>query len=158
MKRVLVVDDEAEFREFIVRFARGLGFEATAVGSGAEFRAVYDEIAPDVIVLDIVMPDEDGLELLSWLGAKGCAARVLIVTGYNPHYRETAEVLGGARGLDVVTLQKPLALDDLEAALGQVRDFTGGPLGRPERVGKGICPKRKEENRHELPQIGAKRP
>ena len=99
MKRVLVVDDEAEFREFIVRFARGLGFEATAVGSGAEFRAVYDEIAPDVIVLDIVMPDEDGLELLSWLGAKGCAARVLIVTGYNPHYRETAEVLGGGAGV-----------------------------------------------------------
>ena len=118
MKRILIVDDEADFREFIVRVAKGLGFAATAVGSGAEFRAVYDEVAPDAVVLDIVMPEEDGIELLNWLGAKGCSARVLIVSGYNPHYREMAQLLGGVKGLDVVTLQKPLEIEDLEAALG----------------------------------------
>ncbi len=44
--------------------------------------------------------------------------RILIVSGYNPHCREMAQLLGGVKGLDVVTLQKPLELEDLEAALG----------------------------------------
>ncbi len=74
VKRILIVDDEADFREFIARVAWGLGFEATAVGASAEFRAVYDTVAPDAIVLDIVMPEEDGIELLNWLGTKECKA------------------------------------------------------------------------------------
>ena len=117
MKRILIVDDEADFREFVARMARDLGFEATAVGSGAEFRSVYDQVDPDTVVVDIVMPEEDGIELLNWLAARGCAARVLIVSGYNPHYREMAKLLGGAKGLDVTTLAKPLRPEELEAAL-----------------------------------------
>ena len=117
VKRVLIVDDEADFREFVARVAKDLGFEATAVGSGAEFKSVYDQVDPDTVILDIVMPEEDGIELLNWLAARGCAARVLIVSGFNPHYRKMAKMLGGVKGLDVTTVAKPLRPEELEAAL-----------------------------------------
>ncbi len=117
MKRVLIVDDEADFREFVTRVAEGEGFETVAVDSGAELRVAYENFEPDVLVLDIVMPGEDGIEILNWLSGKEYKARILIISGYNPHYRQMAQLLGDAKNLDVASFQKPLRVAELSAAL-----------------------------------------
>ena len=117
-RRLLVIDDEPEFREFVRRVAEGLDFEVSDIGDGHEFKKIYESFDPSVIILDIVMPEIDGIELVQWLGDKGRRAPIMLISGYNPLYPKTARVLAEAKGLvSVTTMSKPVQLADLRAAL-----------------------------------------
>ncbi len=119
-KRLLVVDDEPGFREFIQEAVTGLGFEVETAANGAKARDVYAAFKPDIILLDVVMPEVDGIEFTRWLAAQKTAARVILVTGYNPHYAESAGRLAMALGLPSIQfLTKPLRLATLAEALQQ---------------------------------------
>jgi CheY-like chemotaxis protein len=117
-KRLLVMDDEPAFAAFVERAAVGLGFAVETLTRAASFKETCLAFNPTVILLDIVMPDIDGVELVRWLAARGSKARVIVVSGYSPQYGRAAETLGVAGGLSsVVVLQKPLSLAALQAAL-----------------------------------------
>ncbi len=84
----------------------------------AAFKNVYHAFDPTVIVLDVVMAEVDGMELVQWLAERRSEVHLIVVTGYNPKYSELARKLGEARGLRSVTnLAKPVALSKLRAAL-----------------------------------------
>jgi YesN/AraC family two-component response regulator len=75
-------------------------------------------LPPDIIVLDIVMPKMDGFELVQWSAAQQSVARIIIVTGCNPHYAKMIQNIGTAHGiLSITSLVKPIAITDLKAAL-----------------------------------------
>lgn len=116
-RQLLVIDDEADFMEFVRLVAEELGFAVTKATRAQDFQAAYDRARPDVIVLDIVMPEVDGIELIQWLMNRDCKARVIVVTGFSPDYSHAAVLLGATRGLEVVTLGKPVKLADLRRAL-----------------------------------------
>jgi CheY-like chemotaxis protein len=117
-KRLLVVDDEQDFGEFVQDVAEDLGYEVRAITNGTEFRGLYQNFQPSTIVLDIVMPDVDGLEIIQWLSEIGTTAKIVVVTGYNPRYAKMAELLVDAKGTsEVITLIKPVALEDIRNAL-----------------------------------------
>ena len=117
-KRLLVVDDEPEFAEFVRKVASASGFEVEVTSDAAAFKKVYDAFDPTVVALDIVMPEVDGMELVQWLAGRKSTVHLIVVTGYNAKYSELARKLGEARGLRSVTnLAKPVALADLRAAL-----------------------------------------
>jgi DNA-binding response OmpR family regulator len=116
-KRLLVVDDEPDFADFVKRTAEGIGYAVSALSDPNLFKDAYAEFKPDVIVLDMVMPDIEGIELVQWLAEQNCLARILIVTGYNPYYGKMALGLGEVRGLKVETHQKPISLATLREAL-----------------------------------------
>ena len=63
-KRLLVVDDEPEFGELVRKVATGLGYEARATTTGHAFQTAYHELHPTHIVMDMVMPEMDGNELV----------------------------------------------------------------------------------------------
>lgn len=67
MSTVLVVDDEAGMRRTLTRLLAGQGFETLTAGDGAEALRALEARTPDVILLDLVMPGMDGLELLDAL-------------------------------------------------------------------------------------------
>ncbi len=114
-KRVLVVDDEPGFREFVVEAAEGLGYHVESAPNGAEFKVLFDASQPDV---DVVMPGIDGIELVGWLADQATDLRLIMVTGYTPHYTELAKKLGEAKGLrSVTTLHKPMRLAALREAI-----------------------------------------
>lgn len=119
--RVLIIDDEPDFGALVERVAIGLGFEAKFTTRAREFQDAVGCFRPDVIVLDIVMPDMDGIELIRWLRGVDCRARVIVASGYNPAYTHMAQVLGSrgedGRALAVTTLNKPVRIADLRAAL-----------------------------------------
>lgn len=118
-KKLLVVDDEQGFREFVRDAAAELGFEVETASNGALARDVYLRFSPDIIVLDMVMPEVDGVELTRWLALQQTRARVILVTGYNPHYADSTGKLATALGLSGITfLTKPLRLAALKEALG----------------------------------------
>ncbi len=82
------------------------------------FKESFHSFDPTVIVMDIVMPEVDGIELIEWLSQNECKARVILVTGFNPHYADATQKLGEARGMmSVTTLTKPVSLADLKAVL-----------------------------------------
>ncbi len=79
---------------------------------------LYESFDPTLIVMDMIMPEMDGFELMQWLITQNCKARIVVVTGYNPRYAEMAETIGTDAGkLDVQTLIKPIGRMELRAAL-----------------------------------------
>ena len=116
--RLLVVDDEVECAEIVRDLADRNGFAVSVAHNGVDARLHYTEFHPDVIVLDIVMPQADGIEFIEWLGSQGATARLIVVTGYNPSYAKLAERLAEARGLSSVSvLTKPVRMATLLTAL-----------------------------------------
>jgi CheY-like chemotaxis protein len=117
-KRLIVIDDEAGFCEYVASVAVDLGYDVRTCGSFREFEQLYDGFEPSIILLDMVMPDVDGIEIIKWLVGKQCTARIVVTTGYNPQYAKMASLFGTTKGIaSVTTLGKPVRLADLRAAL-----------------------------------------
>ena len=117
-KRLLVVDDEPEFCELVRKVAADMGYEVQVATNGHTFQAAYLSLQPTLIVMDMVMPEMDGNELVLWLVEQGYAADLVIITGYNPDYAKDARLLAEFKGLrSVTTLTKPIRIARLREAL-----------------------------------------
>jgi CheY-like chemotaxis protein len=117
-KRLLVCDDEPDFAEFVRAVAEPMGYEVRVVTRSTRFSDTYESFGPSVVLLDMVMPEMDGTEIIRWLGDKGSGARILIVTGFNSRYADMARVIAQANGLlKVSTIAKPVGVEALRRAL-----------------------------------------
>lgn len=117
-KRLLSIDDDPGILALIQRVARDLGFEVDIVTHASFFMAAYVRKKPDVITLDIVLPDIDGIELIHWLGDVGCTARVIAMSGASLPYSRMAQRIGqDAAKLNMSCLMKPFPVGELRAAL-----------------------------------------
>ena len=115
--RVLVVDDDPALAEMLTIVLRNEGFEPRICGSGDRALGAFREFRPDVVLLDLQMPETDGFTVLSQLRAEhGPALRVLAWTGYDDdeHRRRTREA-----GFDG-HLVKGLTLEELEESLRDI--------------------------------------
>lgn len=129
-KRLLIVDDEPRFAAFVERVATRLGFRAEVTIHGSDFQAAYRRQPPDTIVIDMVMPDIDGNELILWLVEQRCRADILIITGYHPDYAVNARLLAELKGLrSVTTLSKPVSVPRLRQALLRETDASAQDAG-----------------------------
>ena len=118
-KRLLVVDDEPEFCELVRKVATDLGYEVLVATNGRTFQDAYLALQPTMIVMDMVMPEMDGNELVLWLVEQRYAADLIIITGYNPDYAKDVRLLAEFKGLrSVATLTKPIRIARLREALG----------------------------------------
>jgi CheY-like chemotaxis protein len=116
--KLLVVDDEVDFADFVHDLAERNGFEVATAGNGEKAKSSFDQFQPDVIVLDVIMPQADGIEFIEWLGSNGHNVRLIVVTGFSPDYAMLAEKLAEARGLSsVMVLTKPVRAATLLQAL-----------------------------------------
>jgi CheY-like chemotaxis protein len=117
-KSLLVVDDEAEFCDFVRAVAEGLGYRVETCTSGRQAVARFDATRPDLVVLDVVMPDVEGIQIVQELADRNAAIRVVMVTGFNPGYAEAARTIGSARGIArIEILIKPVRVEQLRAVL-----------------------------------------
>lgn len=117
-RRMLIVDDDEDLCAVIVEIGERQGYEVTAAHNGAEFMARYPQARPHIIVLDLALPDHDGMDLLKFLAGEKCAAEIILISSHGALMLEQAMKLGDFHGLNMRgMLQKPLSLDDLKAAL-----------------------------------------
>lgn len=120
--RLLVVDDDPDICEFMSEVAEGLGFAVEAAGDPTSFQSKIQSFSPTVIVMDLQMPEADGIELLRKLGQMRSQAHVIVASGMDTRVLSTAEQLGATQGLQMLgSLQKPIMLPDLEAMLDKAR-------------------------------------
>ena len=115
---LIVVDDERDMAEFVTDVARPLGYETRTAGSVREFQKIWTDDMSATIVMDLIMPDMDGIELLRWLAEKRCSDPIILMSGFDSKYIEAARKLGEGRGLAILgALAKPVSLGDIEALL-----------------------------------------
>jgi two-component system response regulator MprA len=113
MPKVLIVEDDADLRGVILRGLREEGFEAVGAGSGAELLERFEHEAPNVLIVDIGLPDADGRDVCQALRAQGVRTPVLFLSARDAL---TDRVTGfSAGGDDYVT--KPFAFAELVARL-----------------------------------------
>jgi DNA-binding response OmpR family regulator len=108
---ILVAEDQADIRDLLALNLRNAGYDVTAVADGREALARQTEQARDLLILDLMMPGLDGLEVCKALRAKGSATPILMLTAKST---ELDRVLGLELGADDY-LTKPFSLAELLA-------------------------------------------
>ena len=128
-KRILVVDDDQRLRELAVRYFGEQGFEARAVADAAAMDRQLARERYDLIVLDLMLPGEDGLAICRRLRAQGNAPAILMLTAKGD---EVDRIVGLEMGADDY-LPKPFNPRELLARVNAVlrRRAPSGPPGAP---------------------------
>ncbi len=131
--RVLVVDDDVAFGRLLRRVVTGAGHEVEAVVNSSDILKRYDAFKPDIIFLDLFMPDMDGFEVANWLCERGFDGKLVFVSGHDPRFSAMAQRLAEARGgADVITLGKPIRVNQIREVLdGGIESFSDANDGEP---------------------------
>jgi len=129
VKKVLVVEDDRAIRDMIVAALAEAGYAVAAARNGAEGLERCRLFGPDVVVLDLMMPEIDGVEFLKRRPAEGCEAPVVVMSAAF-HRRTLPE------GLPVdAFIEKPFAIDAfLNTVAAHAPDGDGGV--RRRRMGR----------------------
>jgi len=125
---LLVVDDEPNIRELLSESLRFAGFTVDSAACGGEACQAVEARRPDLVVLDVMLPDMDGFDVVRRLRADGTRLPVLFLTARDG----TGDKVTGLRlgGDDYVT--KPFSLAELIARIEAVLRRTGGGTGTQE--------------------------
>jgi two-component system phosphate regulon response regulator OmpR len=125
--KVLLVDDDVRLRELLLRYLESQGFEARGVGDAMQMRQALDRGHFDLIVLDLMLPGEDGLEICRRLRGQGVTTPVVMLTAKGD---EIDRIVGLELGADDY-LSKPVnpreLLARIRAVLRRSRPMPGAP-------------------------------
>jgi two-component system phosphate regulon response regulator OmpR len=144
-QRILIVEDDREIRESVADYLGGHGYACSQAPDGKAMRAAIAQGVPDLVLLDLRLPGEDGLSLARWLRDNHEVA-IIMVTG-------AGDVVDRVVGLEVGAddyLGKPFDLRELLARVksvlrrgggkGEKRSGSGGKAaGATKRVTIGAC-------------------
>jgi DNA-binding response OmpR family regulator len=132
-QHIFVVDDEAAARDMIGDYLKMQGFAVTLCDGGRSLRAAFEKTRPDLVVLDLNMPEEDGLSLVRYLKQSGNVPVIMLTATASPIDR----VVGLELGADDY-LAKPCELRELLARIRSVlrraAAGAGAGQGTPNRT------------------------
>lgn len=127
LARILLVDDDARLRELLLRYLQSQGFEAKGVGDGVQMRQALDRSHYDLIVLDLMLPGEDGLDICRRLRGQGDSTPIVMLTAKGD---EIDRIVGLEIGADDY-LPKPVnpreLLARIRSVLRRARPMAGAP-------------------------------
>ena len=130
-RRILVIDDEPTFSRMLGRQLEQLGFEVTTSSKvdPAEFADLRDS---DVIFVDMLMPEVDGIQALETLARRHVKASVVLMSGVHGEILATAETMAKRSGLRVLgVLRKPFRTPDLRELLENSQDDKPKTVSQP---------------------------
>jgi two-component system chemotaxis response regulator CheY len=115
--RIMVVDDSGLTVKKMVKMLEGLGHEVASVATtGQEAVDAYAAVAPDIVAMDITMPDLDGIEATRRIMAVSPDARIVIVTSHGQEQMVMDAIEAGAKGY----ILKPVKPEKLKETLETV--------------------------------------
>jgi CheY-like chemotaxis protein len=123
--RVLVVDDDPDIVEYLGFLLEDHGYEVSSANCSASALAVLDELEPDVVIVDVIMPGRSGLDLLVTIRQheRWSSVPVVVLTGNDSIVQDNGRAYlrghGLERGPDVV-LAKPVDQDALVECLARL--------------------------------------
>ena len=118
---VLIVDDRKDVAATMADLCRAFGFAAEVGDDGVGMLALLERHRPAAVIVDVMMPDQDGYEALKEVARFNPALPVLLVTGHGDDWLRIGQTLGRAQGLSAVqTAAKPVRAPVLRAFLDSV--------------------------------------
>jgi len=132
-ERILIVDDEASSLELLEGYLKEKGFEVACAVNGKECMLRVSDFVPDIIILDVRLPDQDGLDILKNLQRREHPPYVIMVTAFH----DMATTIKAMRRGAFEYIPKPIDVDELEGAVlraVKVSKARGSPPGPPSRT------------------------
>lgn len=124
--RVLVIDDEEDICEIIAEMAERRGLEVRTLSNTSHTAEMLASFPPDFVMMDLMMPGIDGVELLRMLAEHAKNAKLCLMSGSDARVLNSARRLGSAHGLDVIAaLEKPIDMQALNKLFEQVAGGSG---------------------------------
>ena len=135
-QRVLIVEDDREVRETVAEYLGSHGYEVREAADGAAMRKLLGDAIPELVLLDVRLPGEDGLSLARWLRERHDLSIIMVTAA--------GEVIDRVVGLEVGAddyIGKPFDLRELLARVKSVLRRSAGakPAAASRRVPFGSC-------------------
>ncbi len=118
MRHILVVDDDESVRQVIASALKREGYTVQEAANGREAVEHLKQRAVDLVITDILMPEQDGLETIMSVSGENRAVPIIAMTGLSSHsalYLEMARTFGALR-----ILEKPFEMAELVRIAGEV--------------------------------------
>lgn len=117
-KKVLVIDDEKSITTIIEKIASNLGYQVQTLNDPALAAVEIEAFQPDILLLDMIMPDLDGIDIMRALLTAGTRTRIILMTGFGHGYMRLGQAVAEFhQHPSVATLAKPFRRIDLAAIL-----------------------------------------
>jgi two-component system response regulator AtoC len=116
MPSILIIDDDQAIIELLTHYFSSKGWAAAGAQRGEQGRELADKFSPDIILLDVKLPDMDGIEVLKKLKAQGSTAAIVIMTGGGSIPNAVEAIKLGAEQY----LTKPLVFAELDRLVDRI--------------------------------------
>lgn len=119
-RKLLVVDDQDSITRIVSKIGSRLGYDVRAVNDPTEAFDEFDTFRPDVLVIDLVMPEVDGIDVLHKILAIGTDAQIIVMSGFGKGYLRLGQEVGAFHDhTGITTLAKPFRRAELVALLAR---------------------------------------
>ena len=119
--RILVVEDDADFRNLIVEHLEGCGYQVEGAVDGEEALRLLEEKEFSLVLLDLLLPDRNGMEILRWIKENLTLTEVVVITGHGTIKTAVEAMKLGA--FDFLT--KPCSLSEVEITVRKAIETRG---------------------------------
>jgi DNA-binding NtrC family response regulator len=134
-KRLLIVDDETTITKIVGKIAAGCGYQVETVNDPTLAMGVFHAFRPDLLMIDMVMPDVDGIDILRQVMAVAPQTKIIAMTGFGPGYLRLAKAVAlFEEKSDITELAKPFRRADILAALNEADRPAATPASVHEPV------------------------
>ena len=116
MPSILIIDDDQAIIKLLTHYFSSKGWAAAGAQRGEQGRELADKFSPDIILLDVKLPDMDGIEVLKKLKAQGSTAAIVIMTGGGSIPNAVEAIKLGAEQY----LTKPLVFAELDRLIDRI--------------------------------------
>jgi two-component system NtrC family sensor kinase len=120
-EKVLIIDDSEELRSLLQAVLPFGGYQSFAVGSGKDGLALVPKLEPDVILIDLELPDTTGLKVLEELNRQGFTIPTIMMTGYGSEGSAARALRLGVRDYLIKPFTTEEVLSSIERALSESR-------------------------------------
>lgn len=118
--RLLIIDDEQDIRDLFSEVGTQNGYGVNTASTISEFKTIFPQFKPDIIILDLYLVEGDGIEIMRILSENYYQGAIILVSGYDEKVLSSAQFLGDEHGLKIIaSLQKPIKLQQLADLLLQ---------------------------------------
>ncbi|MCI5222946.1 MAG: response regulator [Candidatus Electrothrix sp. AR4] len=119
MRKILIIDDDEQMRNLLCQAMEYAGFEVQGAQNGREGQRFFNEQPFDLVITDLIMPEQEGMETITFLRKKHPEVKIIAISGggrIGPEtYLPAALELGANRAF-----AKPFALDELTSAVKEL--------------------------------------
>ncbi|MDO8863682.1 EAL domain-containing response regulator [Haliea sp. E1-2-M8] len=123
--RVLILDDDPPVAQLIASVVSSCGLDSTITHTPAAFFASLEASEPDIIALDMLLPEMDGVEVMRRLAKQGCASKIIVISGLGGRVLDAAGRSAVEHGLDIIgVLNKPFSAVQLRAMIAEAESDT----------------------------------